>query len=163
MSPESVSHGETGQGLDLWSLGCLVLEMYTGKRPWSHKKYDDLEDLKKCIEKCYAPLIPNDLPCDAKNIIMTCFAFEPDERKDALTLLRHSFLRGDVKNIIEPQLNVKTENPRKIADNINLRKSWRIEDHQENSLDTIWFLLSTVTWQNHLNFFDFSFLVLFEI
>ncbi|KAL1209096.1 Mitogen-activated protein kinase kinase kinase 2 [Cardamine amara subsp. amara] len=133
MSPESVSHGDTGKGLDLWSLGCLVSEMYTGKRPWSHKKYDDLEDLKKCIEKCYAPLIPNDLPCDAKNFIMTCFAFEPDERKEALTLLRHSFLRGDVKNIIEPPLNVKTENPRKIADNINLRKSWRIEDHQETA------------------------------
>ncbi|KAL1206899.1 Mitogen-activated protein kinase kinase kinase 20 [Cardamine amara subsp. amara] len=112
MSPESVSHGETGKGLDLWSLGCVVLEMYTGKSPWSHRENDDLEDLKKCLKKCYAPLIPNDLPCDAKLFIMTCFAFEPDERKDALTLLRHSFLRGDVNKITKLQVNQKIDNPK---------------------------------------------------
>ncbi|VVB03098.1 unnamed protein product [Arabis nemorensis] len=103
MSPESVSHGETGKGLDLWSLGCVVLEMYTGKRPWWHKKYD-LEDLKNC----YEPLIPNDLPYDAKLFIMTCFASETEQRRDALTLLKHSFLREDVNKITKPL--VKNEN-----------------------------------------------------
>ncbi|ESQ51544.1 hypothetical protein EUTSA_v10017749mg [Eutrema salsugineum] len=87
MSPESVSHGETGKGLDLWSLGCVVLEMYTGKKPWWHTNYD-LKDLKKC----YEPLIPRNLPIDAKLFLMTCFSPDPHDRKDALTLLRHCFL-----------------------------------------------------------------------
>ncbi|CAH2059931.1 unnamed protein product [Thlaspi arvense] len=100
MSPKSISHGETGRGLDLWSLGCVVLEMYTGKKPWWHKNYD-LEDLKNCHE----PLIPRDLPCDAKLFIMTCFALDVEDRKDASTLLRHTFLRGEVT---EPLVNVKT-------------------------------------------------------
>ncbi|AED93725.1 Protein kinase superfamily protein [Arabidopsis thaliana] len=94
MSPESISHGEIGKGLDLWSLGCVVLEMYTGKRPWWHTNYE-LEDLMKC----YEPLFPPNLPCDAKLFLMTCFAPEPDERKDALTLLRQSFFRRDVNKL----------------------------------------------------------------
>ncbi|CAA7037970.1 unnamed protein product [Microthlaspi erraticum] len=115
MSPESVSHGETGRGLDLWSLGCVVLEMYTGKRPWWHKNYD-LEDLKNC----YEPLIPSDLPCDAKLFLMTCFAPEPEERKDALTLLRYSFLRGFVNKIREPPVIVKKEKQRDFAQELRL-------------------------------------------
>ncbi|CAH8318914.1 unnamed protein product [Eruca vesicaria subsp. sativa] len=31
MCPDSVSYGETGKDPDLWSLGCCVLEMYTGE------------------------------------------------------------------------------------------------------------------------------------
>ncbi|KAG7643969.1 Protein kinase domain [Arabidopsis suecica] len=108
MSPGSVSHGETGRGLDLWSLGCVVLEMYTGKKPWWHNNYD-LKDLKNW----YAPMIPSDLPCDAKHFIMACFALNSNERRDALTLLEHSFLRGVVNKITKP--HVKNENPKEIA------------------------------------------------
>lgn len=105
MSPESISQGETRKGLDLWSLGCVVLEMYTGNRPWSDKNYG-LEDLKKG----YMPLIPKDLPCDAKLFVMTCFAAETDKRKNAFTLLRHCFLRGDVNKITEPLVKSKNSN-----------------------------------------------------
>ncbi|CAL9222513.1 unnamed protein product [Arabidopsis halleri] len=108
MSPESISNGETRRGLDLWSLGCVVLEMYTGKRPWWDKNYD-LEDLKKgCM-----PLIPKDIPCDAKLFVMTCFAAETDKRKNAFALLRHCFLRGYMNKITEPL--VKNENSNDIA------------------------------------------------
>ncbi|VVB03064.1 unnamed protein product [Arabis nemorensis] len=111
MSPESVSYGETRTGLDLWSLGCVVLEMYTGKRPWWHKNY-----YLKYLKNGYTPLIPRDLPCDARLFVMACFALEVEERKDALTLLRHRFLHGYVNKIIEPPVNVtKTENPKNIA------------------------------------------------
>ncbi|CAH2060056.1 unnamed protein product [Thlaspi arvense] len=119
MSPESISHGETGKGLDLWSLGCVVLEMYTGKRPWWHTNYD-LEDLKNCNE----PLIPSDLPFDAKLFLMTCFAFEADDREDAMTLLRHSFLNGCINKIAEPFVYAKTETHRK-AIALELEKFFR--------------------------------------
>ncbi|CAH8362674.1 unnamed protein product [Eruca vesicaria subsp. sativa] len=108
MSPESISHGETGKGLDLWSLGCVVLEMYTGKRPWWHKEYK-LEDLKNC----HAPLIPREIPFEAKLFLMTCFSPEVDDRKDASTLLNHIFLRGDVSKITESPMT--GDNSRKIS------------------------------------------------
>ncbi|EFH58094.1 hypothetical protein ARALYDRAFT_346029 [Arabidopsis lyrata subsp. lyrata] len=43
MSPESVQNGIAEEALDLWSLGCIVLEMYTGEPPWQ------LEDSKKLL------------------------------------------------------------------------------------------------------------------
>ncbi|KAF8054364.1 hypothetical protein N665_1331s0002 [Sinapis alba] len=94
MSPNSVSYGETGKDLDLWyvrpclwSLGCCVLEMYTGEGPWWHKNYE-VDDLIKGQE----PLIPSDLPFEAKLFIMTCFS---SRTKDASRLLKHIFVRGD--------------------------------------------------------------------
>ncbi|XP_010453437.1 PREDICTED: mitogen-activated protein kinase kinase kinase 3-like [Camelina sativa] len=109
MSPESISHGETGKGLDLWSLGCVVLEMYTGKKPWWHTN-----DYLKELMNCYEPLFPSNLSCDAKLFLMTCFAVEPDERKDAFTLLRHSFVPRDVVNhkLAKLQTDVKIDNPK---------------------------------------------------
>ncbi|KAJ4907373.1 Protein kinase superfamily protein [Raphanus sativus] len=87
MSPDSVSYGETGKDLDLWSLGCCVLEMYTGKGPWWHKNYE-VDDLMKGQQ----PPIPSELPFEAKLFIMTCFA---PRTKDATRLLKHIFVRGD--------------------------------------------------------------------
>ncbi|KAG2327652.1 hypothetical protein Bca4012_036659 [Brassica carinata] len=112
MSPESISRGETGKGLDLWSSGCIVLEMYTGQRPWWHTDYK-LKDLKNC----HGLLIPTDLPFDAKLLLMTCFSPEADDRKDASTLLNHIFLRGEVSKITESSpMNAKTgSNPGKIT------------------------------------------------
>ncbi|CAN8238033.1 unnamed protein product [Cochlearia groenlandica] len=109
MSPESVSHGETTKGLDLWSLGCVVLEMYTGKDPWWHRSYDEM---KKDLKECYEPLIPNNIPFDARIFLGTCFALETEDRKDAETLLKHSFLRGyEVNKMREaPPMHTKKAN-----------------------------------------------------
>lgn len=37
MAPEVVNTQEKGYNLkvDIWSVGCVVLEMWAGKRPWS--------------------------------------------------------------------------------------------------------------------------------
>lgn len=35
MAPEVFSHGGYSAKIDVWSLGCLVLEMWAGRRPWN--------------------------------------------------------------------------------------------------------------------------------
>ncbi|ESQ52969.1 hypothetical protein EUTSA_v10017904mg [Eutrema salsugineum] len=92
MSPESVQDGTVEKALDLWSLGCIVLEMYIGKRPWSGVDSDDLESN---LLKNIAPEIPHSLPCDARKFLETCFASKPDERRSASELLMHPFLTGE--------------------------------------------------------------------
>lgn len=38
MAPEVIRNGEKGRfgSQDIWAVGCVILEMVTGKRPWSH-------------------------------------------------------------------------------------------------------------------------------
>ncbi|XP_010534018.1 PREDICTED: mitogen-activated protein kinase kinase kinase 1-like [Tarenaya hassleriana] len=100
MSPESACEGEIGTAHDLWSLGCIVLEMFTGVLPWSTS-----EDyyILPFLAIGHAPKIPETLPCDARNFIETCFASNPEERSSATMLLEHPFLHEEkpqVDNIV---------------------------------------------------------------
>ncbi|KAJ4881904.1 Protein kinase superfamily protein [Raphanus sativus] len=89
MPPESVRDGVAKKSLDLWSLGCLVREMYTGVIPWEGIELDDIATLLICGE---APWIPECLPSDAKAFIQTCFSSDPEDRGSAYELLFHPFL-----------------------------------------------------------------------
>ncbi|KAJ0230783.1 Protein kinase domain-containing protein [Hirschfeldia incana] len=89
MPPESVRDGFANRGIDLWSVGCLVLEMYTGVIPWEGVNVNLLATRLRCGK---APEIPESLPCDAKDFIQTCFSREPEERGSACELLLHPFL-----------------------------------------------------------------------
>ncbi|VVB15259.1 unnamed protein product [Arabis nemorensis] len=62
MPPESFHNGVAEKTLDLWSLGCLVLEMYTGKIPWTGINANDLVPI---LFDGKAPEIPESVPCDA--------------------------------------------------------------------------------------------------
>ncbi|CAH2065886.1 unnamed protein product [Thlaspi arvense] len=90
--PESLRDGIANKTLDLWSLGCLVLEMYTGVIPW---KGVGLDDLKTRLLDGKAPEIPESLPCDARSFIETCFSRKHEERGSAFELVYHRFLRRE--------------------------------------------------------------------
>ncbi|KAJ4892157.1 Protein kinase superfamily protein [Raphanus sativus] len=91
MSPESVQDGVAERALDLWSLGCVVLEMYTGEGPWP---FADSKDLLPELLSGNGPEIPQSLPWEARQFLKTCLARNPDERGSAEELLKHPFLRN---------------------------------------------------------------------
>ena len=41
MAPEVVKETGHGRRSDIWAFGCTILEMATGKTPWSHLKLDN--------------------------------------------------------------------------------------------------------------------------
>lgn len=97
MAPEMV---DTTQGysakVDIWSLGCVVLEMFAGKRPWSN--FEVVAAMFKIGKSKTAPPIPEDtLPLISKSgreFLDDCFMIDPERRPTADKLLSHPFIQS---------------------------------------------------------------------
>ncbi|GMI69036.1 MAPKK kinase 20, mitogen-activated protein kinase kinase kinase 20 [Hibiscus trionum] len=92
MPPETVVGDKISCALDIWSLGCIVLQMITGKRPWEHT--EDKMDLavKILCSRCPPNKIPKTLSSEGKDFLTKCFTREPSERWTADMLLSHPFI-----------------------------------------------------------------------
>ncbi|XP_061346831.1 mitogen-activated protein kinase kinase kinase 3-like [Gastrolobium bilobum] len=92
MAPEVVMNAN-GYSLpvDIWSLGCTILEMATSKPPWS--QYEGVAAIFKIGNSKDMPEIPEHLSNDAKNFIKLCLNRDPLARPTALKLLDHPFIR----------------------------------------------------------------------
>jgi serine/threonine protein kinase len=88
MSPESVV-GKVEAPLDIWSLGCIVIEMITGL-PAQNGSLKELM-FKLAILK-EAPSIPDVLNHDCKDFLNKCFEKNPNHRWTATMLLYHPFV-----------------------------------------------------------------------
>ncbi|RIA83200.1 hypothetical protein C1645_473403 [Glomus cerebriforme] len=81
--------------VDIWSLGCVVLEMFAGERPWNN--LTDLAAMFKLGSEKKAPPIREDIvmSSEARNFLDQCFIIEPDDRPTAKQLLKHPFAQED--------------------------------------------------------------------
>ncbi|KAL2348416.1 hypothetical protein Fmac_002416 [Flemingia macrophylla] len=75
--------------VDIWSLGCTIIEMFTGKPPWS--EYEGAAAMFKFMKD--TPPIPETLSADGKDFLRLCFMRNPAERPTAIMLLDHRFLK----------------------------------------------------------------------
>ncbi|CEJ56335.1 Putative Serine/threonine kinase [Penicillium brasilianum] len=113
MAPEVIQ--SQGQGysakVDIWSLGCVVLEMFAGRRPWS--KEEAIGAIFKLGSLNQAPPIPDDVSMNispaALAFMYDCFTVDSSERPTAGTLLtRHPFCEPDPKyNFLDTELYAK--------------------------------------------------------
>ncbi|OAD66853.1 hypothetical protein PHYBLDRAFT_118924 [Phycomyces blakesleeanus NRRL 1555(-)] len=92
MAPEVVNRAPYSAKIDIWSLGCTVIEMLTGSHPWL-----DLNTLAALysLGKHQAPPIPKDISEHARDFLQQCFTINPVERPTAADLLVHPFVRQD--------------------------------------------------------------------
>ncbi|XP_010425332.1 PREDICTED: serine/threonine-protein kinase 3-like [Camelina sativa] len=93
MSPEVLREGLLDNAADIWSFGCIVLEMLTGKKPWSEFQVLDRKKLEDVIaHSSFKPCIPSWLSDDAKDFLNKCLEIDPLQRFDSTALLKHKFL-----------------------------------------------------------------------
>lgn len=98
MAPEIFTRNNVeghGRAADIWSIGCVVLEMMTGRRPWH-----DLDNSYQIMFKVgmgETPEIPDDLSEEAADFIGHCLHHDPRLRLSTCQLLSHPFTKADVE------------------------------------------------------------------
>lgn len=95
MSPETIKGDSSGKfgALDVWSLGCCVLEMATGRRPWSN--LDNEFAVMYHIAAGHLPQFPsnNELSDKGQKFLRRCLNTDPNLRATAAELLADPWIQ----------------------------------------------------------------------
>ncbi|CAE7522429.1 mkkA [Symbiodinium pilosum] len=93
MAPEVIKNTGYGRKADIWSFGCVVIEMATAKSPWG--SFDNpMAAMCKIAMSDATPPIPEGVSPACQDFIGLCTRRDPADRPDATTLLAHEVLRN---------------------------------------------------------------------
>ncbi|KAI5475809.1 mitogen-activated protein kinase kinase kinase [Pseudohyphozyma bogoriensis] len=95
LSPETVKGERRGKkgAMDVWSLGCVILECATGHRPWSNLDNEWAIMFHIGIAVQHPPLPePGELSEEGIDFIRQCLTIDPDQRPTAAELMSHPWI-----------------------------------------------------------------------
>uniref|UniRef100_A0A3Q1ED66 Mitogen-activated protein kinase kinase kinase 19 n=1 Tax=Acanthochromis polyacanthus TaxID=80966 RepID=A0A3Q1ED66_9TELE len=98
MAPEVINETGYGRKSDIWSVGCTVFEMATGKPPLAHM--DKMAALFYIgAQRGLMPSLPDSFSENAKDFINNCLTSDQGLRPSAEQLLKHSFIPKNETNM----------------------------------------------------------------
>ncbi|CAO1630364.1 unnamed protein product [Parajaminaea phylloscopi] len=92
MAPEVVKQTSYSRKADIWSLGCLVVEMMSGTHPWPN--LNQMQALFK-IGSASKPSLPEEISSAAVDFLNKTFEIDHNLRPSAEDLLQHAFITED--------------------------------------------------------------------
>ena len=89
VAPEMIEGQGAVTASDIWSLGCLVIELLQGEPPYFH-----LPGVTACFRMVEdeRPPYPEDISEEVKDFLDKCFLKDVNKRATALQLLKHSWI-----------------------------------------------------------------------
>ncbi|CAB4445937.1 unnamed protein product [Rhizophagus irregularis] len=94
MAPEVVKQTSYTSKADIWSLGCLIIEMFTGEHPFP--EFNQMQAMFKIGQSC-SPEIPEDISNEAKEFLKKTFELNHNNRPTAKALLSHPFTKSNIQ------------------------------------------------------------------
>merc|ERR1712039_988669 len=112
MAPEVIAHARYGRAGDIWSFGCLIIEMATAEPPWG--EFDNLmAAMIKIGMSTEMPSMPETFSRTYRAFVRRCLNRDPGRRLSATELLNERFVRGIATNgdddVAEPLLECVEE------------------------------------------------------
>ncbi|KAM1730031.1 hypothetical protein ACFX11_020502 [Malus domestica] len=95
MAPEVLRNEELDFASDIWSLGCTVIEMATGRPPWGNEIWNPVAAVLKIACGNEKPHFPQKLSDEGLDFLSRCLERDPKRRCSAKELLNHPFVSGN--------------------------------------------------------------------
>ncbi|KAJ3694466.1 hypothetical protein LUZ60_009946 [Juncus effusus] len=113
MAPEVARGEEQRSPADIWALGCVIIEMFTGNSPWISSS-DPFSAMHRIGFSDSVPVVPNWISDEAKDFLSKCLKRDSNERWSTKELLNHPFVASAVSkqsmsNWVSPTSNLDTE------------------------------------------------------
>ncbi|KAG8635185.1 hypothetical protein MANES_16G004500v8 [Manihot esculenta] len=100
MAPEVARGEHQGFPADIWALGSTVVEMATGRAPWTNIS-DPVSALYRIGFSDNVPEIPSFMSKQAKDFLSKCLKRDPMERWSASELLEHDFITEEPSSVLK--------------------------------------------------------------
>ncbi|CAK9319512.1 unnamed protein product [Citrullus colocynthis] len=96
MSPESILFGKINTSPYIWSMGCILIKMISGKHVWSDcKSVGQL--VKLVVNQMDLPNIPEELSREGRYLLSKCLGQKSEQRWMANMRLKHPYLQQELK------------------------------------------------------------------
>eukprot|EP01084_Bolivina_argentea_P051631 94995_1 len=147
MAPEVIKQTGHGRYADIWSLGCTVIEMLTGKPPW-HQFKTQASALFHIASTSKPPQLPSNLSPAAKSFILCCLQRCPKQRPNSYKLLKHPFVSDVItSNNVSLTMLSPSKQPSQNYEIVNTIESIAIhnDDHSSESSQQIQIIQDSIS------------------